>query len=130
MVNQTSASFYYNKIAFTLVDTKSGLSVRVSLKPEFFQDALNSPFVQQRKAGMPPQDIPAEITDPQVEKVLSMPEEAFLNIEPVQVESVTPKKGMFAAQACESCGELVFVNKLRVCTDGKLRCLPCSGYED
>ena len=44
---------YYNKMAFTLVDNKTGRSVRVSLKPEFFDKALQSPFVQKRKEGAP-----------------------------------------------------------------------------
>jgi formylmethanofuran dehydrogenase subunit E len=65
---------YYNKMAFTLTDVKTGRSVRVSLKPEFFEKALNSPFVQERKKGVPPQDIPAAVTDPLVQRVLG-----FLN---------------------------------------------------
>jgi len=121
---------YYNKMAFTLVDAKSGQSVRVSLKPEFLQMSLNSPFVQQRKAGVPPQDIPAEIADPLVTKVLSIPSDAFLHIEPVREEEVISKKGIFEAKPCAECGELVFVNKLRLGSDEKLRCLPCSGYQE
>ncbi len=46
---------YYNKMAFTMIDTKAGKAVRVSLKPDFFEMALSSPFVQKRKAGVPPQ---------------------------------------------------------------------------
>lgn len=74
-------------MAFTLVDNKTGRSVRVSLKPEFFEQALQSPFVQKRKEGVPPQDIPAEIADPIIDKVLGIPEEAFLHIGPVQEET-------------------------------------------
>ncbi|MBU0945445.1 MAG: formylmethanofuran dehydrogenase [Proteobacteria bacterium] len=121
---------YYNKMAFTLVDTKTGHSVRVSLKPDFFQMSLNSPFVQQRKAGVAPQDISPAIADPLVKKVLSIPEDVFLSIEPIQTEKVTQKSGIFAVKPCEKCGELVFVNKLRMRVDGKLTCLPCSGYSD
>ena len=40
---------YYNKMAFTLVDAATGRAVRVSLKPEFLEKALSSPFVQKRK---------------------------------------------------------------------------------
>ena len=49
---------YYNKMAFTLIDAKSGKRIRVSLKPGFFEKALQSPFVQERKKGVPPQNIP------------------------------------------------------------------------
>ncbi len=45
---------YYNKMAFTLIDTRSGRAVRVSLKPDFFEGALNSSFVQQRARGVEP----------------------------------------------------------------------------
>src|SRR5512135_2687324 len=48
---------HWSKMAFTLVDQGNGKAVRVSLKPDFFENALNSPFVQQRKAGVLPQDI-------------------------------------------------------------------------
>ena len=118
---------YYNKMAFTLVDNKTGRSVRVSLKPEFFAKALQSPFVQKRKEGVPPQDIPAEIADPMVNNVLSMPEENFLDIGPVQTEEVKARKGLFVAKPCEACGELTFVNKLRMNAEGKMLCIPCSG---
>ena len=59
---------YYNKMAFTLIDNKTGKSVRVSLKPDFFEKALSSPFVQQRKDGVPPQDINPDIANPLIEK--------------------------------------------------------------
>jgi formylmethanofuran dehydrogenase subunit E len=69
---------FYNKMAFTLIDVKTGRAVRASLKPEFFENAVQSPFVQKRKEGVAPQDIPPEITDPQVERVLSLSEADFL----------------------------------------------------
>ncbi len=121
---------YYNKMAFTLVDTKSGRAVRVSLKPDFFGKALNSPFVQERKKGVLPQNIPPETTNPLVEKVLSLPEEEFLDISEIKTTDVRQKKGMFETRRCGNCGELTFVDKLRLTTDGKLVCIPCSGYGD
>ena len=119
---------YYNKMAFTLIDQQSGRSVRVSLKPAFFEKALQSPFVQQRKAGVPPQNIPAEVTDPMVNRIIGLDESEFLDIGEVRTVPVTKGKGIFEAKACESCGELTFVNKLRRTVDGKTVCIPCSGY--
>lgn len=116
---------YYNKMAFTLIDTRTGRAVRISLKPEFFGKALQSPFVQKRKEGVPPQDIPAEIADPMVANVLSMPEEGFLDIGPIENISVEGGKGVFEAKPCSVCGELTFVNKLQG-TGDDLRCIPCS----
>jgi formylmethanofuran dehydrogenase subunit E len=119
---------YYNKMAFTLIDQQSGRSVRVSLKPAFFEKALQSPFVQQRKAGVPPQNISAEVTDPMVNRIIGLDESEFLDIGEVRTVPVTKGKGIFEAKACESCGELTFVNKLRRTVDGKTVCIPCSGY--
>ncbi len=120
---------YYNKMAFTLIDNKTGKSVRVSLKPEFFDKALHSPFVQQRKEGVPPQDIASEIADPLVDKIMNLEEEKFLDIGEIKNIDVKKGKGMFDAKLCDKCGELTFVNKLRVTGEGKEVCIPCSGYE-
>ena len=119
---------YYNKMAFTLIDQQSGRSVRVSLKPGFFEKALQSPFVQQRKAGVPPQDVPAEVADPLINRVIGLEASQFLDIGEVETVEVPKGKGVFDAKACENCGELTFVNKLRQGLDGKMVCIPCSGY--
>lgn len=119
---------YFNKMAFTLIDQKTGRAVRVSLKPEFFEKALASPFVQKRKAGVPPQDIEPAIADPLVERILGLDESSFLDIGPVHQVEIKKGKGSFTAKRCAACGELTFVNKLRVTEDGTLVCIPCSGY--
>ena len=82
---------YYNKMAFTLIDVPGKRMVRVSLKPEFFAKMLKSPFVEQRKQGVLPQDIAPEIADPLVEKVMSIPEEMFLDIGPIETYDFTRK---------------------------------------
>lgn len=121
---------YYNKMAFTLIDTQAGKAVRVRIKPAFFAKALQSPFVQQRKAGVPPQDIPPEITDPLVERILNLDESEFLDIGEVHDVDFQKKRGIFEAKPCAKCGELTFVDKLRLNEEGKLLCIPCSGYKD
>jgi len=119
---------YYNKMAFTLIDQKSGRSVRVSLKPGFFEKALQSPFVQQRKSGVPPQDVPADIADPLINRVLGLENDQFLDISEIKTIEVGRGRGVFDARACDICGEITFVNKLRLTADGKMACIPCSGY--
>lgn len=121
---------YYNKMAFTLIDRKTGRAVRVSLKPDFFEKALQSPFVQKRKAGVPPQDIEPEIADPLINRIIGLDEAEFLDIGDVHTVDVEKSKGVFEAKRCDTCGELTFVNKLRVKSDGSLVCIPCSGYGD
>ena len=119
---------YYNKMAFTLMDQESGRTVRVSLKPQFFEKALNSPFVQLRKAGTLPQDIDPEIADPQINMILSLEESQFLDISDIRTVNIKKGKPVFDAKECTSCGELTFINKLRVKDDGSFVCIPCSGY--
>ncbi|MCD6291840.1 MAG: formylmethanofuran dehydrogenase [Deltaproteobacteria bacterium] len=103
---------YYNKMAFTLIDINRQQAVRVSLKPDFFGQMMQSPFVMQRKNGILPQDIPAEIADPLVEKVMSLPVDDFLVIGSVENYEFKQEKGIFATACCSQCGERGFVNKL------------------
>ncbi len=119
---------YWNKMAFTLIDTQRERAVRVSLKPEFFAKALKSPFVEQRKKGVPPQDVPFEVLKPLLDNIFAMPWEQFMEISDVFKHSFEKTKGCFTAFPCVECGELVFENALRV-KDGKPICIPCSGYK-
>ena len=120
---------YYNKMAFTLVDAKTGKAVRVSLKPEFFEKALNSPFVQERRKGVPPQDIPAAITDPLVERVLGLSESEFLDVSDVFQKDVKKGSPNFNIKRCAQCGEAVFTDKLTIAKDGRMLCMPCAAKE-
>ncbi|MCH7346325.1 FmdE family protein [Aeromonas sp. MR7] len=115
---------YYNKMAFTLVDVNAGRAVRVRLNDDFFGNMLNSPFVMQRKQGVTPQDIPSQITDALVNKVLSMPEEAFLEISKPMPFTLQSGKSCFDTNLCTECGERVFINKLSN-TEAGLLCIPC-----
>ena len=117
---------YYNKMAFTLIEVATGRSVRVSLKPGFLEQSVQSPFVQKRKEGIPPQLVPAEITDPLISRIMSLSEEQFLDIGEVIVRAMPPKeKGCFEVKRCSSCGEAVFTDKLTVKDDGSAICIPC-----
>jgi formylmethanofuran dehydrogenase subunit E len=117
---------YYSKMAFTLIDAKTGRAVRVSLKPEFLEKSLNSPFVQERKKGVPPQDISPSITDPLVERILNLPESEFLSVSSVIQREVKKGSPNFEVKRCAKCGEAVFTDKLTKALDGWLICIPCS----
>lgn len=120
---------FYNKMAFTLIDAGTERAVRVSLKPEFFEKALQSPFVQKRKEGVLPQDISPEITDPQIERILGLPEAEFLVISEVFDRKLTKGTTNFEVKRCARCGEATFTNKLEEAADGKLLCIPCVEQE-
>ncbi len=119
----------YSKMAFTLIDARTGRAVRVSLKPEFFEKALNSPFVQKRKEGVLPQDVPPEITNPQVERILNLPEGDFLKVGEVFNREVKKGPTSFEVKRCAKCGEAVFTNKLKEEPAGRLLCIPCAEKE-
>ncbi len=118
---------YYHKMAFTLIDAKTGKAVRVSLRPDFFEKALGSPFVQERQKGVPPQDISPEITDPLVERILKLPQEEFLTISEIFQKDIKKDSPHFEVKRCSKCGEAVFTDKLKKAQDGSLVCIPCSG---
>lgn len=84
----------------------------------------------QEHSDVLPQDIDPKITDPLVEKIAGLPEEQFLTVDPLVDYPFPTKKGVFDARRCESCGEMTFVGKLRMTPDGKLVCIPCSGYAE
>jgi formylmethanofuran dehydrogenase subunit E len=123
------SKLHYNKMAFTLIDIRTGRAVRVSLKPEFFEKALNSPFVQKRKEGVLPQDISPEIAGPQVERILNLPEEDFLTVSEVFKREIKKGPTSFEVKRCARCGEAAFINKLKAGPDGRLLCVPCLGKE-
>jgi len=116
---------YWDKMAFTLIDRKTNRAVRVSLKPDFFKKALESPFVEMRKKGIPPQDIPFEVLEPLLNKILTLPYEAFLDVSPVFEYKLESRPSCFRALPCESCKELTFETGLRI-RNGKIVCIPCS----
>ena len=115
---------YYNKMAFTLIDVRARRAVRVRLKDTFFENMLASPFVSQRKRGVAPQDVPPEIADPLVDRVLAMPEASFLEIGPVVPHDFERKSACFDTGLCSKCGERVFVDKLTQAASGPV-CVPC-----
>lgn len=115
---------YYNKMAFTLIDVPGKCAIRVRLKDEFFGNMLNSPFVAQRQLGVAPQDIPARIVDPLVDKVMTIPEDMFLEVGPKEPYERPKGKGCFDTDLCVICAERVFVDKLSETASGRM-CVPC-----
>jgi len=117
----------YEKNAITLIDVKTKRAVRVALNPEFQKKGLASQFVKLRSPGVEPKDIPSEIVDPMVDRILSVPDDEILVIGEVHEIDWEPPKGTFEWATCEKCGEVTFAHGLRV-VNGKHLCIPCSRY--
>ncbi len=118
----------YGKNAIRLIDLKNKRSVRVSLNPEFQVKGLSSEFVKLRQKGIEPKDIPLEIVDPLIEKIMSAKDEEILSIGEVVATEFESPKGTFYWERCEKCKEVVFAHGLRV-LNGKHYCIPCSMLE-
>jgi len=118
----------YGKFAFTLVDKATSKAVRVSVRPKIMQASFQSPFVQQRRAGVAPTNIPLEISRPIAEKVIGLTDVELFMISAV-FNYPLPKQppAAFNLHICSICGEAVTENKVRM-KDNKPICIPCSGY--
>ena len=118
----------YGKWALTLVDRDSGKAVRVSVRPEVVQASFQSPFVQQRKKGVPPTEVPLALSKPLVEKLLQRSDAELFSVSEVFDHPLPPRKpATFNLVTCSVCGEAVAENKVRL-KDGRQMCIPCSGY--
>jgi formylmethanofuran dehydrogenase subunit E len=118
----------YGKWALSLVDRGSGRAVRVSVRPEVMQASFQSSFVQQRKQGVAPTDVPLEMSKPLVEKLLARSDEELFTVSEVFDYPLPERKpATFNLVACGACGEMVAENKVRL-LEGNPVCLPCSGY--
>ena len=115
----------YGKNAIVLVDLKTKLAVRVSMKPEFFEKALNSEFVKLRKQNIEPKDIKSELVLPLIENVQQLDENVLFTISEVFEKDIQLPKGTFDWHNCSICNEIVFDNQSKI-IDGKRVCIPCS----
>lgn len=70
----------YGKFALTLIDNKTGRSVRVVTKPETIQRSKESEFIGFRKQGIPASKIDLKYVEPMVEMMMSAPAETLFNI--------------------------------------------------
>ena len=118
---------HYGKWGLTLIDKKSKKAVRVSPKAEAMKKNKESEFMKLRSSGVPASQVPAEIADPLVEMVSNAPDEMLLDIGEVFDYDWKDAPHTFESVVCESCGEMTVTRNARV-KDGKVVCIPCSGY--
>jgi len=116
----------YGKWGLTLIDKKSGRSIRVVSKAETMQRNKESKFMQMRASGIPASRVPADIADPLVEFVTNADDTDILNIGAVREYQWKDAPHTFESFVCESCGEMT-VTKYGKMKDGKHVCIPCAG---
>jgi len=116
----------YGKFVLTLIDNKTGRSVRVATRNEVIKRNQESEFIQFRKKGVPASNIDAALIDPAVEYILAEPTEKLFKIDPVQEVKLTPGRAHdFNTFICSECGEVAVERYARV-KNGKVVCMPCA----
>jgi formylmethanofuran dehydrogenase subunit E len=71
-------------------------------------------FMALRKAGVPPTQIPAEIAEPLVERVMNAPAEQLFKVGEVCDYQWQEASHTFESVVCEECGEMVVERNARV----------------
>lgn len=119
----------YGKWALSLIDRSSRKAVRVSVRPAVMQASFESPFVKMRKQGVPPTQVPLEISTALVKAVFSKAADDLFTISEVfdyKLPATAPSS--FNLVLCSVCGEAVAENKARL-KDDRPVCLTCAGYD-
>ena len=117
----------YGKFALTLVDKKTGNSVRIVTRPETIQRNKESEFIKYRMKGVPASQIDPALAEPLVDFVMGAPAEQLFKIGVVtRTQLPAGKPHDFNAVICEDCGEVTVESYARV-KNGKILCIPCSG---
>jgi len=116
----------YGKFVLTLIDNKTGRSVRVATRNEVIKRNQESEFIQFRKKGVPASKIDAALIDPAVDFILAESNENLFKIDPVQEIKLTQGRPHdFNTHICEECGEVMVERYARI-KNGKTVCIPCS----
>jgi formylmethanofuran dehydrogenase subunit E len=116
----------YGKFAVTLIDNKTGRSVRVLTRNETIQRSKESEFIQFRKRGVPASKIESYLVTPLVDFILSSSTESLFEVGAVS-EGKPPvgRPHDFNTVICEECGETAVERYARV-KNGKIVCMPCA----
>jgi formylmethanofuran dehydrogenase subunit E len=115
------------KLAFTLIDKSTDRAVRVSYKPTLQKQIAESAFMQQRAAGISPDEIPEADQIELVNLVWNAPESDVLKTSDVFASPNNWLPEELGFIKCDSCGELVAHAYVRLVGERRM-CIPCSGY--
>jgi formylmethanofuran dehydrogenase subunit E len=116
----------YGKFVLTLIDNKTGRSVRVATRNEVIKRNQESEFIQFRKQGVPASKIAAELIDPAVDFILEEATDKLFKIDPIQEGKGTSGRAHdFNTFICSACGEVAVERYARV-KNGNVVCMPCA----
>ncbi len=99
---------HYGKWGVTLVDKKTKRAVRVTPTAQaMLGNKKTEFFTKYRMLGIPASEVPDEVVEPLVIKVMNAPEEMMLKISEIFKYDPPKKKDSFAGFVCDICGEMV-----------------------
>lgn len=117
---------YKGKWGLTLIDKKTNRAVRVAPKASLMMASKESAFLKDyRSKGIPATQVPDEVAEPLVKKIMSMPDEDMMNISEVFDYNWVEPPHTFAGFVCEECGEMTVEKYGRVKGDKKV-CVDCA----
>ncbi len=114
------------KWALTLVDKKTNRAVRVTPKAKAMLANKETEFFKNyREKGVPPTQVPDEVVEPLVKKVMGAPEEMIMDISDVFEYQWNEPPHTFNGFVCEECGEMTVMEYGRIKDDKKV-CIDCA----
>jgi len=115
----------YGKWGLTLIDKKNQKAVRVAPKAEAMMANKKTEFFQEyRMKGIPASQVPQEVVQPLVDKVMGAPVEAMFDVSEVFDQAWHDDPHSFDSIVCDACGEMVVEPYARVLGDKRV-CIPC-----
>ncbi|MEU9244394.1 FmdE family protein [Streptomyces sp. NPDC048385] len=116
---------HYGKWGLTLVETAGGRAVRVAPKAEaMLANKQTAFFTDYREKSIPASQVPPEVVDPLVQKVMHAPDEQLLSVGEIFQHQTARRPTSFASLVCDACGEMMVEEYARV-VGGKTVCIPC-----
>ncbi len=103
------------KWGVTLIDKKNQKAVRVTPTAEAMMASKETSFFKDyREKGVPPTQVPDDVVEPLVVKVMSAPAEKIMQISEVMDCEHQDPAYTFSSFSCEECGEMVVEGYARV----------------
>lgn len=116
---------HYGKWGVTLVETKTGRAVRVTPTADaMLANKKSKFFTEYRMKGIPASQVPKEVVEPLVEKVMTIPDEQMLLVSEIFHYDIPKKADSFNGFVCDECHEMTVEGFGRPFEDKKV-CQPC-----
>ncbi len=103
------------KWGLTLIDKRTKRAVRVVPKAKVMIQTKETAFFKNyREKGVPPTQVPDEVVQPLVDKVMNAPAEMIMTVSEIFEYKWNEPQHTFNSFACEECGEMVVTEYARI----------------